>query len=231
VRAFCSAIVAAAVWSSPASLASAESRPAFDRTVVRFSAPEIGGAAHPRFIGERELAFEARLSAMSEKTEGAVEYEERHVRDALERHVGEEVLASLASKLIADTPPSRRPTEAELAQLDEEVGGAELDRLGGRARVEAAAAAEQLDGSVLDALLRRETLAVWYLDRAVTPILQPSEEHLREVFHSSAHPFRGQPFDRVRPALRRWLIVERLRAAESAYFQGARAHVRIIVSR
>jgi hypothetical protein len=97
--------------------------------------------------------------------------------------------------------------------------------------VGAAAAAEQLNASVIDALLRRQTLAAWYLDRAVTPILQPSEEHLREVFRSSAHPFRGQPFEEARTGLRRWLIAERMRVAESAFFQGARAHVRIIVSR
>jgi len=203
-----------------------------ERTVARFSAPEIGGAAHPRFVEERTLAFEARLELMAETAEGAGEgYQERHVRDALERHVGEELLASLANKLIAESPPSRRPTEAELAQLQEDLGGPELDRLGGRARVAVAAAAEQLDASAVDALLRRRTFAAWYLDRAVTPILQPSEEHLREVFRSSAHPFRGQPFDRIRPALRRWLVGERLRTAESAFFQAARAHVRIIVSR
>jgi len=74
-------------------------------------------------------------------------------------------------------------------------------------------------------------MAAWYLDRAVTPILEPSEEHLREVFRSSAHPFRGQPFEQARPALRRWLVAERLRAAESAFFQAARVHIRIIVSR
>jgi hypothetical protein len=212
--------------------AKAEPRPAVERTVARFSAAEIGGAAHPRFVEERLLAFETRLEVMAEKAEGTGEaYQERHVRDALEHHVGEELLASLANKLIVESPPSRRPTEEELDRIEQDLGAAELERLGGRARVEAAAAAEQLDPSVVDALLRRQAMSAWYLDRAVTPILQPSEEHLREVFRSSAHPFRGQPFEQARTALRRWLVAERLRAAESAFFQAARAHVRIIVSR
>jgi hypothetical protein len=212
--------------------ANAEPRPAVERTVARFSAAEIGGAAHPRFVEERLLAFETRLEVMAEKAEGTGEaYQERHVRDALEHHVGEELLASLANKLIVESPPSRRPTETELDRIEQDLGAAELERLGGRARVEAAAAAEQLDPSVVDTLLRRQAMSAWYLDRAVTPILQPSEEHLREVFRSSAHPFRGQPFEQARTALRRWLVAERLHAAESAFFQAARAHVRIIVSR
>lgn len=214
------------------SVALADPRPVVERTVARFSAPEIGGAAHPHFVEERTLAFEARLEVMAEKGEGIGEaYQERHVRDALERHIGEELLASLANKLIAESPPGRKPTEADLAQIEQDLALAELDQLGGRAHIEAAAAAEQLDLSAADAFFQRQAMAAWYLDRAVTPLLQPSEEHLREVFRSSAHPFRGQPFDQARPALRRWLIAERLRAAESAFFQAARAHVRIIVSR
>lgn len=229
-RAAAGGVLLAAVVSSNGAMA--EPRPVVDRTVARFSAPEIGGAAHPRFVEERSLAFEARLEVMAERAEGIGEtYQERHVRDALERIVGEELLASLANKLIAESPPSRRPTEAELSQVETDLSATELEQLGGRARVEAAAAAEQLDASVIDELLKRQTLAAWYLDRAVTPILQPSEEHLREVFRSSAHPFRGQPFEQARTGLRRWLIAERMRVAESAFFQGARAHVRIIVSR
>src|SRR5580658_6828459 len=137
--------------------AKAEPRPAVERTVARFSAAEIGGAAHPRFVEERLLAFETRLEVMAEKAEGTGEaYQERHVRDALEHHVGEELLASLANKLIVESPPSRRPTEEELDRIEQDLGAAELERLGGRARVEAAAAAEQLDPSVVDALLRRQ---------------------------------------------------------------------------
>ena len=37
-----------------------------DRVAVRFTAPETGGIAKPQFIFERELAFEARLEALTD---------------------------------------------------------------------------------------------------------------------------------------------------------------------
>jgi hypothetical protein len=202
-----------------------------DRTVVRFYAPETGAAAYPRFIFERVLAFEARLTAMAEAPEGIGEpYDERDVRDALEHHVAEEILASLADRLIADSPPDRRPSAGDLASVERDVGGALVERIGGRARIDIAARSEQLDGAEVDALLRRAGLAAWYIDRAVTPILHPSEEQLRNVFRTSAHPYRGRPFEEVRVALERWFVMERVRVAESAFLQSARSRVRIIVT-
>ncbi|HEY3595246.1 MAG TPA: hypothetical protein VGL13_15275, partial [Polyangiaceae bacterium] len=66
--------------------------------MVRFDAPESGGQAHPQFIFERELAFEARLEALADqgRADRSRPYIERHVRAALERHVAEELLAHLA---------------------------------------------------------------------------------------------------------------------------------------
>ena len=43
-----------------------EPNPSFDRTSVRFVSPETGGPAHPRFVLQRVLAFEARLEAMAQ---------------------------------------------------------------------------------------------------------------------------------------------------------------------
>ncbi len=43
-----------------------------DRAVVRFEAPETGGARRPRFVFERELAFEARLEALSDPDRAAL---------------------------------------------------------------------------------------------------------------------------------------------------------------
>jgi len=223
-------LVVAVLLASPPLFADAP-RTVVGRVVARFWAPETGGAAHPRFIDERVLAFEARLAAMAERQEGFGEgYQERHVRDALEHDVGEQMLAGLAHKLLAELPPVKRPTDAELAQLQSDLGTAAFDRLGGRARVDAAAAAERLDASDIDTLLERQALAAWYLDREVAPILQPSEEQLREVFRTAAHPFRGQPFEQARPALLRWLVVDRVHAAESAFLQSARARVKIVVT-
>ena len=43
-----------------------------DRAVVRFEAPETGGARHPRFVFERELSFEARLEALRRSLDGDI---------------------------------------------------------------------------------------------------------------------------------------------------------------
>ncbi len=221
----------AALAPSPAR-ADASGRVIADRAVVRFYAPETGGAAHPRFVDQRVLAFEARLESMAERPEGLGDgYQDRHVRAALEHHVGEEMLASLANKLIGGSPPNRRPSDADLARIADELGAALFDRLGGRAQVEAAAAAEQLDAEELDAILRRQARAAWYLDRAVSPLLQPTDEQLREVFRTSAHPYRGRAFEEVRGELARWFVFERVRAAETAFYQGARTRVSVVVTR
>src|SRR5258708_17884756 len=106
-----------------------------------------------------------------------------------------------------------------------------LERLGGRARVDEAAKAEQLDPQEVAAIFRRGALAAWYIDRALTPILHPSEEQLRDVYRTSGHPYRGQPLEEVRAALGRWFVVERARVAEGAFLQAARSRVKIIVTR
>jgi hypothetical protein len=207
----------------PAAAGDARGAPVvMERTTARFYSPETGGAQYPRFVFERTLAFEARLAAMATAPEGIGDlYSERDVREALETHVAEEILSSLADKLIADSPPDKRPTIAELAMVAHDVGGAFVD---------AAASAERVGTSELEAIVRREAMAAWYIDRAVSPILHSSEEQLRVVFRSSAHPYRGQPFEQVREALERWFVVERLRATESAFFQAARSRVRIMLT-
>ncbi len=226
------AVLAALLATRGARGEAAPTREVLDRAVVRFYSPETGGTARPRFVDERTLAFEARLESMAERPEGVGDgYQERHVRAALEHHVAEEMLASLAHKLIAGLPASRRPSDADLARVRQDLGRALFERLGGQAQVEAAATAEQLDASEVDAILYRQALAAWYLDRALSPILQPTEEQLREVFRTSAHPFRGRPFDQVREDLARWFVVERIRVAESAFFQGARTRVTVVVTR
>jgi hypothetical protein len=218
-----------------ARVGSAENAPTsviIDRATARFYAPETGGTALPRFVSERTLSFEVRLAAMAEEPDGLGEgSDERGVREALEHHVAEAMLASLAHKLIAGSAPGKRPSDADLARIEHDLGAAFLERLGGRARADAAAAAEHLDATEMDAILRRQALAAWYVDRAMTPILEPSDEQLREVFRTSAHPFRGQPFERVRAALQRWFVLERLRIAEGAFLQAARSRVVIIVTR
>ncbi len=168
---------------------------------------------------------------MAQQREGTGSgYQDREIRDALDHHVAEEMLESLGNQLIADSPADKRPSHEELVRVDRDIGAALLERLGGRARVEDAARAEQIDGTEIDRLLARQARAAWYLDRTVAPILHPSQEQLRDVFRSSAHPYRDQRFDDVRGALERWFVIERLRVAELAFLQGARSRVRIIIT-
>jgi len=216
-----------------ARVASAETAPGVDvdRAAVRFFAPETGGADHPRFVLQRVLAFEARLEQMADSPQGIGDgVQERDVRNALEHDVAEQVLASLGQKLIDDSPADKRPPPSEIDAVVRLVSGAQLERLGGRARVDAAAAAEQLDASEVDAILYRGAFAAWYLDRAVTPLLHPSDEQLRDVYRTAAHPYRGHPFEKIRDALSRWFVIDRVRVADSAFLQAARSHVKIIVT-
>jgi len=202
-----------------------------DRVAVRFFAPETGGADHPRFVLERSLAFQARLEAMADSPQGIGDgYQERNVRNALEHDIAEQLLATLGQKLIDDSPADKRPQPSEIDRVTKQLSGAQLERLGGRARVDAAAAAEQIAPSEVDALLARGAFAAWYLDRAVTPLLNPSDEQLREVHRTGANPFRGQPFDTIRDALARWFVIDRVRVTEQSFLQAARSHMKIVVT-
>jgi hypothetical protein len=197
------------------------SRATIDRVAVRYYAPETGGSVRPRFVSERMLAFEARLDALAEQAPDAAVREDRFVRGALDRHVAEDMLSALAvqSGTALD----------DLAALASEERAGLVERIGGPDALRAAMAAEGIDDAEVEALLRRRVRAAWYIDRALTPLLRPTDEQLREVFRTSAHPFKNQPFDAVRPQLARWFVEERLRAAETTFLQVARARIRIVV--
>jgi hypothetical protein len=209
----------------PAAAAHAEGAPTahatMDRVAVRYYAPETGGSARPRFVSERLLAFESRLEALGDQAPGAASYEDRFVRAALDRHVAEDMLSALAVQ--SGTTPQ------DLPALSEEERKGLVERVGGEGALRAAMTVEGIDDADLYAMLRRRVRAAWYVDRALTPLLRPTDEQLREVFRTSAHPFKNMAFDSVRPALARWFVEERLRAAETTFLQAARARVRVVV--
>jgi hypothetical protein len=194
-----------------------------DRAVVRFDAPETGGIAHPRFVFERELAFEARLEALgdSDRTERPAPYLDRHVRAALERHIAEELLASLAMDPDPSAEEIGRRVPLALGVLEQRVGGHDP--------LVAAAAAEGLNAREVEAVVRREARASLYIDRMVTPMLEPSEAELREVHQSTTNPYRGQRFDDIATALHAWYVAERLEAALGAFYQNARGRVHVVL--
>jgi hypothetical protein len=222
--------IAVALWAPRALAGDATSPAAIDRVAVRFYAPETGGFEHPAYILERTLAFETRLEAMTESVQPARTYPERDVRSAMDHDIAEQMLASLGRKLIDDSPADKRPVQAEIDAVMQSVTDAVVERLGGRARIDAAASAEQLDSAEVDGLLQRSAFAAWYLDRTVAPVLKPTDEQLREVFRTANHPFRGRRFEEVHDALERWFVVDRVRVAEAAFLQSARTHVHVAVT-
>jgi hypothetical protein len=194
-----------------------------DRVVVRWYAPETGGVTRPQFVFERELAFEARIEALADPDPDAGAYSDRHVRAALDRRIAETLLASLPI-----TPP---PRPEEIASRAESARSALEQRVRGRPRLIAAAAAEGISSDELDALLRRQARASLYLDRMVAPMLEPSEFELRAVLRSGTTPFKDQKYEDVAPALKRWYVGQRLAQALEAYYQNARSRVNISLLR
>ncbi|MBX3227780.1 MAG: hypothetical protein KIT84_15595 [Labilithrix sp.] len=192
-----------------------------DRVAVRFVTPETGGAARPRFITERELAFFTRIEALVEQAPlEASDYPERYVRAALDRFVARTMLANLMIQRGVEPPDLGRLALEGRSELEQRIGGPNvlLDVM----------KREGIEEDELLAFLRDQARAAFYVDRTITPILAVSEDALREAHRAMLHPFRGKPFDKVRADLRRWLVVERLRAAETEFLQSARARVRVV---
>lgn len=194
-----------------------------DRVVVRWTAPETGGATTPQFLFERELAFEARLESLMDPDPEAGPFHDRHVRAALDRHIAETLLASLPVQ-----PP---PTPREIAARAEAARAILEQRVRGRDRLIAAATAEGISSDELDALLRREAKASLYLDRMVAPMLEPSSVELRALHRSGVTPFKDEAFEPAQPALIRWYIGQKLSQAIASYYLNARNRVTLVMIR
>lgn len=201
-------------------------RPVYaDRVAVRFVTPETGGAATPRFVTEREVAFFARIEATLEQTPlENNEYPERYVRSAVDRFVARTMLARLAVGRGTEPPEFSRLTSEARAELADRLGGP----VNGAAILADVMKKEGIDEDELTAFLRDQVRATHYVDKAITPIVTVTEEQLREAFRSTIHPFSKMKFDDARARLRRWLVMERLRAAEVEFLQGARARIEIV---
>jgi len=191
-----------------------------DRVAVRFVTPETGGAARPRFISERELAFFARMEALIEQVPLEADvYPDRYVRTAADRIVARAMLASLLVQRGVEPPDLPKLAAEQRAEL--------ADRVGGTAVLEEALEREGITEAELTAFLRTQVRAAYYVDKAITPVLAVTEDQLRETFRSALHPFRGAKFDDARLRLRRWLVAERMRASELEFLQSARARIKI----
>lgn len=196
-------------------------RSIIDRTVVRFTAPETGGNASPRFIFERVLAFEARLEALADPGHRPSElapYSETHVRAAMERHIAETLLASLS----IDPKPHASTIEAQM-----ELARAMLIHQVGAERLRAAAASEGIDTQELRRLFRRRALASLYLHHMVAPMLRPREIQLRELHQKT--PYASQPFEKVKAELERSYVSRALGEAVAAFYQNARSRLSVTI--
>ncbi len=195
-----------------------------DRAVVRFAAPDTGGARHPRFVFERELSFEARLEALSDPDRGSLgdaPYRDRHVTAALDRHIAEAILGGLRI--------DPEPTSGELDRQTQLAHRMLSDRAGGEDALDAARRAEGLSERELGRLLQQKARASLYLDRMVAPMLAPSEAELRSIHRAAHTPFANAPFDTVRPALLRWYVARRLNTALATFFENARSRIDVTV--
>jgi hypothetical protein len=199
---------------------SAEAAVVADRTAVRFTAPETGGSARPRFLTEREVAFFSRIEALIEQVNlEPGDYPERYVHVAVDRLVARTMLSSLMVQRGVEPPDLPRLTLEARSDLEARVGGARV--------LEATMKREGIDEEELISFLRDQVRATYFVDRAIAPILAVTEDTLREAHRAAVHPFRGGKFDDVRTKLRRWLVVERLRAAELEFLQSARSRITI----
>ena len=199
----------------------ATGRAVIDRTVVRFTAPETGGNASPRFIFERVLAFEARLEALTDpghRQSQPTPYSETHVRAAMERHIAETLLASLS----IDPKPSSSMIEAQMT-----LARAMLANQVGETRLRAAAKSEGIDTQELRRLFRRRALASLYLHHMIAPMLAPGDSELREFYQKT--PLSDQPFEQVKAQLRRVYVSRALGEAVSAFYQNARSRLKVTI--
>jgi hypothetical protein len=193
-----------------------------DRAAVRFTAPETGGIKSPRFIFERELAFEARLEALSDgafRSTPEAPYLDRHVRAALERHMAEVLLGSLEI--------NPEPSARDLAARAKAAHLALAQQVGGQSALDHAAAAEDMADFELGQLLTRRARASLYLDRMVLAMLTPSDTELRIVHRTTRTPFSLEPYETVAPLLTRWYVAQRLNAAVRAFYEGARSRIKV----
>ncbi len=221
----------------PRSANEAPSNPAedLDRTVVRWYALGARGIAKPKFITARELAFEARLEALTNQSTQSAPYTAKDVRAAIQRRISEEMLASLpvsdnpTPKQVASYAEAAREILAQRIAADMPDATNEARRAVGLAKLDAARRAEGIAREELDALLRRRARASWYLDKMVAPMLKPSELDLREAHRRGETPFTPQSFDEARDAIERWYTSARLATALDRYFRNVRSRVEVVV--
>jgi hypothetical protein len=215
------AVVVGVAVGGPAALADEKAPEAkaelVDRVVVRWWSTDRGLTNKPQVIFARELAFEARLEAMSNGEAPDAPLTERYIRAALNRHVAEGLLALLP----IDPPPSPEDIATRATAAADVLEG----RVGGQEKIAKALGLEGLSDEELAAILRRSARASIYLDRMVAPQIEPTRQELVELQASGTTPYTKEPFDKVEEKLKRWLVAARLNDTLDTFFQRSRSKV------
>lgn len=193
-------------------------RIAFDRVAVRYTSPETGGSGSPRFLFDRQVAFLVRVEALLEDGQLTDDYIDRHLRPTVERQVAEQMLAALQ---VRSEEPPRLPDLVASARRD-------LEEQIGATRFKDCMDAEGVTEDELQSLLRDRARAITYVDREVTPLLQPSESELYAAFRSAVHPYRAAKYEDVRTKFLRWYVLTRFRTLSLDYLQGVKSRTTIV---
>ena len=169
-----------------------------DRTVARFNDPEASEAsAALRFVMMRELIVESWLTAY-EKTPNSSppNYDDKHLRAALERHVIEAVLGDRPLLPSAEKRVDKAAAEARLVATIAVGGETRLKEALERATGVAGGGAVELDS-----ILRRRARAELYLETAVATPVQPSDAELRAAYAKAPEILTSKPYDEILPTL------------------------------
>lgn len=190
-----------------------------DRTVVRFTAPETGGTAKPRFLMEREVSTLTRLEALLEEGVIEGEFQDRYQKVVVSRMVAEQMLAQLQIESGAEPPKLLEYVARIRETLETRVGGAE--------KVREALVSEGLSEAEFMRILLTRARAMAYIDRGTRGLFAPSEEELYAGWRTMPHPYRSARFEDMRTRFAAYYAYERFRTLEIDFVQSARGRLMV----
>ena len=208
-----------------------------DRVVARFSDPESGDAAGGlRFVMMRELILEAWLAAYEKAAPGETPtgFDDKDLRNALERHVIEEVLSE---RLPSSTPASKITAGVDHARLALRIAVSDASATSSSAPGRIGEILSKASGGVpsggaaeLESILLRRARAEAYLELAVAEPVDVTEGELRAAWAHPPKMLEGMDFEQAVPTLRVLVRAARLREAAQAYYQAVRARLHLEIS-
>jgi hypothetical protein len=192
-------------------------RTTVDRTALRYTSPETGGTAKPRFLTEHEVAFFARLESLVDDGQVSADFYERYQKVAVLRLIAEEMLSEL--QIEGGSEPPKLPVYAAQAREALNV------RAGGPERVTEARIAEGISEAEVSRFMLKRARAMVYIDRGAKGLFAPSDEELFSAWRTLSHPYKGARFEEMRARFIGYYAYERFRTLELDFVQSARSRV------